>query len=132
MKKYSVEEIIQQYEKSGRIIEETTQTGDYKTGNREVKKLTKIFKLLEKDRELAAECIRQLYKSECTSVKTTAAAYSLSLGIDVSRAEAVLYDISQDKTLGILRFNAEMTLKVWKERGWLKTYPEQQVEIQSS
>jgi hypothetical protein len=127
VKKLCFEDIIQQYEKSGRIIEEAIQTGDYKTGNREGRILIKLFKLLEKDRKLAADCISQLYKSECTSVRIKAAAYSLSLGIDLPKAEEVLYIIGQDKSLGIIGFNAEMTLKVWKKQGWLKIYPEQQL-----
>ena len=128
MRKNSVEEIVEQYEISGRIIEETLLSGDYRRGNREGRKLIKFFKVFEKDRNLATECINRLYISECISVRIKAAAYSLSLGIDVPKAEAFLYETSLDKSLGIIRFNAEMTLKVWKKQGWLKIYPEQQVE----
>ncbi|MBO4419347.1 MAG: hypothetical protein J5789_05950 [Oscillospiraceae bacterium] len=125
---YSVEEIVAQYETSGRISEETLRTGDSRRGNRERKNLIRFFKLFEKDRELARACISRLYQSECASVRITAAAYCLSLGIHVPKAEAVLYEISQDESLGIVGFNAEMTLKVWKKQGWLKIYPEQQIE----
>ena len=127
MKKYSIEEIIEQYEKSGRIIEETLLSGDYKTGNREGKKLIKFFKLFEQDRDLAEKCIDLLYKSNCTRVRTEAAAYSLSLGIDVPKAEAVLYEIGHDESLGIIGFGAEMTLKVWKKQGFLKMYTDQKI-----
>ncbi len=127
MKKYSIEEIIEQYEKSGRIIEETLLSGDYRTGNREGKKLIKIFKLFEQDRDLAEKCIDLLYKSNCTRVRTEAAAYSLSLGINVPKAEAVLYEIGHDESLGIIGFDAEMTLKVWKEQGFLKLYTDQKI-----
>ena len=128
MKKYSVEEIVEQYEKSGRIIEETLLSGDYKTGNKEGKKLIKFFKMFEQDRDLARECIDKLYESECARVRTEAAAYSLSLGINVPKAEAVLYEIGHDESLGIIGFGAEMTLKVWKKQGFLKMYPEQQID----
>ena len=128
MKKYSIEEIIEQYEKSERIIEETLLSGDYRTGNKEGKKLIKFFKMFEKDRDLAAKCIELLYKSNCTRVRITAAAYSLSLGINVPKAEAVLYEIGHDESLGIIGFDAEMTLKVWKKQGFLKMYPEQQID----
>ncbi len=127
MKKYSIEEIIEQYEKSGRVIEETLLSGDYRTGNREGKKLIKFFKLFEQDRDLAEKCIDLLYKSNCTRVRTEAAAYSLSLGIDVPKAEAVLYEIGHDESLGIIGFGAEMTLKVWKEQGFLKLYTDQKI-----
>ena len=129
MKKYSVEEIVEQYEKSGRIIEETLLSGDYKTGNKEGKKLIKFFKMFERDRDLATECIDQLYKSECVRVRTKAAAYSLSLGINVPKAEAILYEIGHDESLGIVGFGAEMTLKVWKKQGFLKMYTDQQIEV---
>ena len=127
MKKYSIEEIIEQYEKSGRIIEETLLSGDYRTGNREGEKLIKFFKLFEQDIDLAEKCIDLLYKSNCTRVRTEAAAYSLSLGIDVPKAEAVLYEIGHDESLGIIGFGAEMTLKVWKEQGFLKLYTDQKI-----
>ena len=126
MKQYGLEEIVAQFETSGRIIEETLQTGDSRRGNREGKKRTRYFKLLEKDRALAEACISRMYQSECASVRITAAAYSLSLGINAQRAEAVLRELAQDESLGIVGFNAEMTLKVWKKQGWLKIYPEQQ------
>ena len=128
MKKHNVEEIIEQFEAGGRIIEETLLTGEYKRGNREGKKLTKLFKEFEKDIGFAEECINQLYKSKCIYVRTAAAAYSLSLGIEIPKAEDALYEISHDESLGILGFNAEMTLKVWKKQGWLKIYPEQVIE----
>ena len=123
----NIEEIIEQYEKSGRIIEETLLSGDYRTGNREGEKLIKFFKLFEQDIDLAEKCIDLLYKSNCTRVRTEAAAYSLSLGIDVPKAEAVLYEIGHDESLGIIGFGAEMTLKVWKEQGFLKLYTDQKI-----
>ena len=123
----NIEEIIEQYEKSGRIIEETLLSGDYRTGNREGEKLIKFFKLFEQDIDLAEKCIDLLYKSNCTRVRTEAAAYSLSLGIDIPKAEAVLYEIGHDESLGIIGFGAEMTLKVWKKQGFLKLYTDQKI-----
>jgi len=40
----------------------------------------------------------------------------------VEDAEKILQEIASDKSNGILGFNAEMTLKVWKEQGYLKIY----------
>lgn len=55
MKKYSKEDIVKQYEKSGQIMYESTLSGNYKANNREGKKLINIFKSLEKDERLAKE-----------------------------------------------------------------------------
>ena len=44
MKKYSKEEVLQQYEESGKIMYQATLDGDYKANNREGARLPKIYK----------------------------------------------------------------------------------------
>ena len=115
-------EILQQYEISGRIIFDSELTGDYKTGNREGRKLLKLFKLFEKDPVLADECIPLLLESQNVVVRSKGAAYCLALKRNVDIGEKVLTEISLDKQYGIWRFNAEMTLKQWHETGCLILY----------
>lgn len=122
MKKYNKETIIKQYEESGKIMYQATLEGDYKANNREGKKLIKIFKMLEQDKELATECLCELIKSNNVVVRSKAAAYCLALNKDIERAEQVLLEISNNDNNGIFGFNAKMTLKVWKEQGSLKIY----------
>lgn len=115
-------EIIAQYETSGKIIFDATYSGNYRTGNREGKKLLKIFKMFEKNPEFARECIAELLNSDSVVVRIKAAAYCLALRQDIERAECVLEEISNNHDYGIFRFNAEMTLKVWREKGELQIY----------
>lgn len=122
MKTYSKDDIVEQYEKSGKLIYDATLNGDYAISNREAAKLIGIFKLFEKDEAFASECISELLNSKNIVVQTKGAAYCLALGIKVDIAEKLLFDISNDLDNGIFGFNAKMTLQVWKEEGKLTIY----------
>ncbi len=122
MKKYTVDEIINIYEKSGRLMYDATLSGDYKTNNREGKRLTKIYKIFEANNEFGYQCIDRLIKSNNVVIKTKAAAYCLSLNYRIDYAVSVLQEIVENPDTGIFGFNAEMTLKVWKKNGCLKIY----------
>lgn len=122
MKKFDKETIIRQYEESGKICFECTQNGDYKTGNREAKKLVKIFKILEANSNLAKDVIDYLVKSNNIFLKMEGLSYNLSLNKDISDSLKTLEELSKDNSIGIYRLNAEMTLKVWREQGYLKIY----------
>jgi hypothetical protein len=115
-------DIISQYETSGEIIYNATYSGDYKTNNREGRKLLKIYRMFEQNPEFAKECIEELLDSENVVVRIEAASYCLALQQDVKIAERILEEISSDHNYGIFRFNAEMTLKVWREKGELQMY----------
>jgi hypothetical protein len=52
-------------------------------------------------------------------VRATAAAHSLGLNVNLTKAQKVLKEIMQNSPEPLSRFNAEMTLKVWKEQGYL-------------
>lgn len=119
MKKHTKENILKQYEKSGEIMYHTTLNGDYRKCNREGEKLQKIFKEFEKNSALADECIPELLKNPNVVVRTEAAAYCLALRRDIRLAEKILKDIASDPNSKIFGLNAEMTLKVWKEQGYL-------------
>lgn len=122
MKQYSIETVISDFEKSGEVIFRLANTGDYVISNREWKKLVKYFKIFEKNLEFGYKCIDRLIESSNVVVKTKAAAYSLALSYNTSRAISVLEEIANNSDNGIFRFNAEMTLKVWREQGYLKIY----------
>ena len=122
MKKYDKESILNQYETSGKIIYQATLNGDYKANNREAKKLIKIFKIFEQDRELAWACISKMFKSENVVVRTEAAAYCLALNMNTDMAQEVLIQIRDNRENGIFGLNAEMTLDVWNEQGYLDIY----------
>lgn len=122
MKRIDKDEILQQYEISGKIIFDSELSGDYKAGNQESRKLLKIFKLFEKDPVLADECIPLLLKSKNVVVHSKAAAYCLALKRNVDVGEKVLTEISLNRQYGMWRFNAEMVLKQWHDKGCLILY----------
>ena len=122
MMKIDVNSVISFYEKSGAIRYNATLSGDYKTNNKERPKLIRMYKLFEKDRTFAMECISEMLKSSNVVVRTDAAAYCLALRENINVAEKVLHEISADDKNGIFGFNALMTLKVWQEKGELQLY----------
>ena len=120
--KYTVDEIIDIYEKAGVILYNAAFEGDYKSSNKEGARLIKIFKLFEKDLDFGHECIDRLMESKNVAIKSKAAAYCLALKYRVSYAESVLQEIADNPDNKIFAFNAKMTLKVWKQNGCLKIY----------
>lgn len=130
MKEYDVNEVIKKYEKSGEKIYTGILEGDYRTNNRESAKLRKIFKCIEKNPDMAQQCLPKLLESSNVWVRTEAAAYCLSLKFNVEEGEAVLKEIGDNKENGIFGFNARMTLAVWKKQGYLKMYPNQQIKME--
>ena len=126
MKKYSKEEVLRQYEESGEIMYQATLEGDYKANNREGKRLLKIYKYFEENREFAVDCIHDMLNSQNVVIRTEAAAYCLALNENVDVAIEVLSEISSKKENGIFGFNAKMTLEVWEKQGYLRIYPEKE------
>lgn len=121
MKKLNKEEIIKKFIENGITSYETMFTGDYKKGNKSVYKIIDLYKYLENDLMLANEVYTELLKHENVEVRTYSSAHCLVLGIYINEAKKILEDISNDKNNGIFCYNAEMTLKCWKN-GTLKIY----------
>lgn len=120
--KYTVDEVNDIFEKAGVILYQAAFDGDYKKSNKEGSRLTKIFKLFEKDVNFGHECIDQLLNSKNVAIKSKAAAYCLALNYRVAYAESVLQEIADNPDNKIFSFNAKMTLHVWKQNGYLKIY----------
>jgi len=119
---WSKSDIISQYIESGNVKYKATLEGDYKTNNKEGKKITQVFKYLEKNLELAADTLPLLFDNENVVIRTKAAAHCLALKIHIDQAKKILEDAANDDKNGIFGFNAQMTLKVWHEQGFLKVY----------
>ena len=120
MKKHDNEDLIRRYIKSAVLHGEATYKGDYKIANSEAKQLTKIYRIMEQDIDLANVMLNHCLVDKDVSVKTWASAHALGLNIRINEAESVLKKVSVQKDIGILGFNAEMTLKAWKEQGYLR------------
>jgi hypothetical protein len=119
---WSKSDIISQYIESGNVMYKATLEGDYKTNNKEGKKITQVFKYLEKNLELAADTLPLLFDNENVVIRTKAASHCLALKIHIDKAKKILEDAANDDKNGIFGFNAQMTLKVWHEQGFLKVY----------
>ena len=122
MKKYTIDEIINIYEKSGKLMYDATLSGDYKTNNKEGKRLIKLFKMFEADTDLGYQCIVRLLESENVVIQTEAASYCLALNYNTEYAVLVLEKIANDSKNDIFGFNAEMIIKEWRKNGFLKLY----------
>lgn len=120
-KKLSSTEIRSLYIQSLLIIEKSNLEGEYKTGNKEGKKIIELFKLLEGDIDFAKDVLPPLLEHESVKVKICAAAHCLALKIFEKEAVNILENICELNTR-VFSFEAEMTLKVWREQGYLKVY----------
>lgn len=123
----SYQDIIDQYIDICSILRETTLNGDYKRGNKEGKKIIEVYKFSENNLDVAKVSLPALFTHDNVVTRTKAAAHCISLNIFVDEAIRILENAANDKSNGIFGFNAEMTLKVWREQRYLKVYPKQQV-----
>lgn len=92
---------------------EALPNGDYKTNNREAKKLKKIkTDFLENNLDLAKQVFAEVMKSENDKARSIAAADALRLNILIEQAIDVLEDVA--KRADIIGFGAETSLKIWR------------------
>ena len=97
-----------------------TLEGDYEAANKQYAKLTKYYKELEKNGPNARSFLEDLFQHRNASVRVWAAAHALGLGVQTDEAQRVLQQLSEDHKIGIIRLDAEMTLKQWTKNGRLK------------
>jgi hypothetical protein len=115
-------EIERQYIESLLLIEQSDLSGEYKLGNKEVKKVIRLFKILEKNPEIARDVLTKLLEHKSVKVRIFAAGDCLSLKLFEAQAVEVLENISKSNK-DIFSFEAKMTLKVWRDQGFLDAYP---------
>jgi len=118
MKKNDIDKIKIQYINSAKEHRRASFSGDFKIANKEYKKLRKIFNDIQVniiDRKFLIE----LLNGEELEVATWAAVHMLGLKFETKRAVKLLDNVARNDDLGMLSFNAKMTLKVWKEKGEL-------------
>jgi len=120
MRKIDLNQYHDEFIRAAILEGEATKNGDAKTGNRQYAILKRIFMKAQKCIDSAKLFYMNLRKNEEANVQIWACAHSLALGIGTDEAEKVLEILSKNRKIGILRLNAEMTLKVWKEQGYLK------------
>ena len=91
---------------------------DVKAHNIAIKELAKIFYHFkeEQDKSLFLELLR----NESNQVRLMAAAHCLGLNEYIDEAQKTLKQIAKDKCNSELAFEAQATLNVWKQQGYLK------------
>jgi HEAT repeats len=119
MSQKTVNRLLQDYIDAAILHGEASARGNYKVANKQYTNLTRIYKRFEKDKITANNLLGELLQHENTSVRIWAAAHALGLKIETEKAVKTLEEASRDNSVGILRLNAEMTLKEWNERGTL-------------
>ena len=116
------DKIVEQYEKLGRQLYLATIECDYKTCNKIQNKFVKTFKLLEKNINLAKECISTMLDSTNNAVRIEAAAYCLAMNIYTDKAITILQTISTTEKSNLWAENARLTLEGYREKGTINIY----------
>jgi septation ring formation regulator EzrA len=114
-----IEKYKERYMELCSLLDEYSKTG-VKKHNKAMKELAKLFSEVSNNQEIAEKLYSELMDSDDERVKSIAAAHSLGMNINLTKAQKTLKEISQKSNEPLSRFNAEMTLKTWKEQGYLK------------
>ena len=91
---------------------------DVKKHNAAMKELAKLFYELKDEPDKSF--LLDLMQHNDDQTKLLVAAHCLGLNKYVEEAKAVLSVISKNKTDPVLAFEAQSTLDVWKQQGYLK------------
>lgn len=83
--------------------------------NKSMKKLAEMCKKLSYDKNNAEIIYNTLMKHDDENIRAIAAFHSLSLNINLEKAQEVLRNIIENTNNPIEKFNAEMLLKAWKQ-----------------
>lgn len=113
-KKLTPQEIEALHVQYDEAIDSAALNGDYKTNNREFRRLDKLFRITSEDMDLAMAVYKNLLTRACVTTRISSSAECLKLGIYVDKAVEVLEELSKRTDIGIRRLNAEMVLRVWR------------------
>ena len=108
-----VKDIITKHLDSDKVIESVSMTTDFKTHNKEMKKLNKLMLSISQDVELCKAVYGELLKNDSPVTLLNASSECLKLNILVEQAVKTLKLLAKRKDIGIISFNAEMMLNEW-------------------
>ncbi len=117
MRNLKLDELIDDYINNAVIQGKATLEGNYKKGNVASKKLIKLHKLMDNDIGLSRHMLDVLLANENINVRIWAAGKALDLNYKTEKSRNILLAISKMREIGILGFNAEMSLKVSERIG---------------
>jgi hypothetical protein len=118
--KIQVQEMIRFYRDLVITHRDASMASDYKKANKLYHKLTKLYKIFKQNDLLAEEILNILIHDDDIRVRLWAAAHCLGLNKFVNEAENTLKEIALCTEYNTLGMEADMTLKVWKEKGYLR------------
>lgn len=99
-------------------LNDCTTKEDVKRNNAAMKQLSKLFYQIEGESDKSF--LLDLLTVGNDRTKVLVAAHCLGLGAYVSEAKKVLSVLAKSKANPILAFEAQATLDVWKQQGYLK------------
>ena len=99
-------------------LSDCTTKEDVKRHNAAMKHLGKLFYQIEGEPDKSF--LLELLQNENSRTKALVAAHCLGFGVYVSEAKKVLSELAKSKVNPILAFEAQATLEVWKQQGYLK------------
>lgn len=99
-------------------LSDCTTKEDVKRHNAAMKQLGKLFYQIQGEPDKSF--LLELLLNENDRTKALVAAHCLGYGVYVSEAKKVLSSLTKSKTNPILAFEAQATLDVWKQQGYLK------------
>ena len=120
MKSKLVEEIKSNFIENAKQSEEAMDKNDYKSNNKAVNKLIRIYKKYEHDLSLAKEVLIPLLNYDDLIVRCWAATHCLTLNIEVEKAKIVLINTAELKK-SLLSISASIVLESW-QKGELQIY----------
>jgi|LSQX01.2.fsa_nt_gb hypothetical protein len=92
--------------------------GNHKIANQQYNVLKTIYTQIEQGK-IEKEILIELLHNDTIEVRMWAAAHMLGLQYEVPTAEQELQKIATQPESGIIGFDAQMTLKVWRKKGFL-------------
>lgn len=99
-------------------LNDCTTKENVKRHNAAMKQLSKLYHQLENEKDKSF--LLELLQNKNDRTKLLVAAHCLGLGVYISEAKKVLSILAKNKSNSILAFEAQATLDVWKQQGFLK------------
>lgn len=96
-----------------------TTKDEVKHHNAAMKKLGKLFQQLKTEPQINKTFLLELLKYDNDQVSSLVAAHCLGLGVYIPEAKKVLSALAKNKANPVLAFEAQATLDVWKQQGYL-------------
>ena len=109
---------LEKYKKLCAELTDATNKEEVKQHNKAMKKLAKLFYEVEKQEDKSF--FMELLEDENPRTNTLVAAHCLGLGVYEKEAKSILKRNSKIKDNPTVAFNAETTLEVYRNQGYLK------------